>query len=558
MAQSIESKIPNSAEAVISVNGDRLTELVPIAKFNEYSFAQKMLEKLSRNSESELTLNSIEDLGFDVNSKAFYFFKRTDSISYHTFLIKLTDKNKFESLMSPRDKESIVTEEGLRVMAENRLITVWNDNLLLFSAYEKGRPYFKEHEERFMSQMEHEDITYYQLKKALTSKWAKIHAFNVIKGHGETSILSNKSYASSKDKNAAASVWLSDYGQLISDVMFDMYGGNAISSLIPWESISNLYGFKSVVANLYFDKGAARMTTEMEMSSDLIKSSKSFYNSKIDKAFFNYLNYDETLAYMSLSLNTKALLEEYPKLQARVFDRAVPTKKGELDLVVDLLSLLLDEEAISDLITGDVLFTLDNFEEKEVTYTSYEFDEDYNRKETTRTKNEIVPDFTIMIGSKKDKLLNKAARLGVKQKLFEDKNGYFKINIPQKEVPFGLYLYAAIKNDILFFTTSEEKISNIVNNRFIKNPGKHQKLIKSCSSVLYINGEKLISKVPESELSRKERRYFNYAKESLKDAYFKTLKIKGNKLLSEMNINTANSEENSLKLFLNLIDALAK
>ncbi|GAA3607964.1 hypothetical protein Q4Q39_10235 [Flavivirga amylovorans] len=556
IAQNIESKIPSSSEAVISINGDRIIELISITEFDNFNFAKKIFKKVNRKTDSTFIVSSIKDLGFDINSKAFYFYTRTDSISYHNFLVKLTDKNKFESLLSTRDKEKIISEGGLHIMADNSSITVWNDNLLLFTGYEKHYNYFKENEERFMAEPENEGVSYYKVKKKITSRWTKAHALNIFKGHGGTSISNSKNYIASKDKNAVASVWVQNYSQLIFGAMSGIYNKMGVSSLDALKSASNLYGVKSITANLYFDEEATRLTTQMEVSSEWQKTFKSFYNSKMNKNFYNYFNQNDILAYMSFSMNTQALLEEYPALMTSMYGGIMPNYKEEVNLSGEFLSLLLDEEAIGELMTGDMLFVLNDFGEKEVTYTTYEYDENYKSKEVTKTKKEVVPDFMIMIGSKKEALLNKVVRLGIKHKLIANKEGYYKINVPKKDMPFDLYV--VVKNDILFFTSSEEKISNIVNNRYVKNLGKHQKLIKNNSSVFYINGEKLISKVPVSELSRKERRYFDYAKDNLKDAYFKSSKMKGNKIQSEIKINTSNSHGNSLNVFFNLIEALAK
>ncbi|NMH88366.1 hypothetical protein [Flavivirga algicola] len=560
IAQNIESKIPNSTEAIISINGDRLIELVSIAEFDDYNFAKKMFNELNRKNDSTFTVSSVKDLGFDIDSKAFYFHKRTDSISYHNFMVKLTDRNKFENLLPKKKRESIISEGGMHIKASNGAIAVWNDHLLLFTGYEKQRSYFKENEERLMAKPENQELSYYKVKKRMTSQWAKTYALDIFRGNGEASILNNKNYRANKDENAVASVWVRNYGHLLNGAMSAGMSGMGRKGGMPFfkgfEPTSDLYGFKSVVANLYIDEDAIKLTTEMEVNSDWQKIIKNIYNSKMNHSFYDYFNQNEALAYMSFSMDIQALLEEYPALMTRIYGGITPKYKEEMDLTGAFFSLLIDEEAIGELMTGDVLFVLNDFGEKEVTYTSYEFDEDYKRKELTKTKNEVVPDFTIMIGSKKEKLLNKVVRLGVKHGLFENTGGYYKMNLPDMKTPVDLY--AVVKNDILFFTTSEERISNIVNNRFVKDLGKHKKLIKNNNTIFYINGQELMSRMPFSELNSKARRYFNYTKDNFKDAYFKGSKVKGNKVHSEIKINTSSSQGNSLKAFLNFIEVLAK
>ena len=367
--------------------------------------------------------------------------------------------------------------------------------------------------------------------------------------------MNDKNYLASKDKDAAASLWVKNYGGLMNGFMSSIYGMSGMSSLAGLQG--NMYnGFESVVANLYFDADATRMTMEMEVNSEWGKALKKVYNSRMNKNFFNYFNQKDALAYMSFSMDMQALFEEYPNLITSMYGGMVPQYKQEMDLGGDFMSLLLDEEAIGELMTGDMLFVLNDFGEKEVTYTSYEYDEDYKRKEVTKTKKDVVPDFTIMIGSKKGKLLNKAARLGIKYELFENKAGYYKINVPKSEIPVDLY--TVVKNDILFFTTSEEKISNIVRDRFVKDLGKHQKMMQKNVHTFYMNGTKILSRIPAAQLSTKELGIMNYVKENFKDAYYKTSKMKGNKMRSEMKMNVSSSQGNSLKVFLNFIEFAAR
>ena len=73
-------------------------------------------------------------------------------------------------------------------------------------------------------------------------------------------------------------------------------------------------------------------------------------------------------------------------------------------------------------------------------------------------------------------------------------------------------------------------------------------------STFYVNGQQLFSKVPESELSKKEKNYLQFAQQNFTDAYFKSSKMKGNKMHSEMKINTTTAKGNSLKLMLDFME----
>jgi len=551
IAQNLESKIPNSAQAVVSVNGSNLLELISIAEFDKYSFSKEIFGEFNRKDREE-KIQSIADFGFEINSKGYYFYKPTDSVKYHTFMVKLADRNKFESLLSKRDKEKIERKDGMNIFVESSAVAMWNDQMLVFTGSDRSYSYFDQNKERLMKLAENDNDDFYDIKRRLVKVWTAAHVKSVFNGSSGNSILTNKSYVSSKDAKAEASAWIKNYGELISSAV-DLYRFSGL----PRNSFnSSLFGLESITSNLYLEDDAMRMTGEMEIDENWQKIFKKMYNSKMNSNFFKYFDQNQALAYMSFSMDMQAVFEEYPAMMASIYGSVLPEAREEIQVGTELISILMDEEAIGDLVTGDMLFILNDFGEKEVTYTSYEYDEDYKRKEVTKTKVDVLPDFTFMIGSKKGKFLTKAALLGVKHKLGVRKGGYFKILAPKSEIPFDMY--TAVKNDILFFTTSEDRIKNILNGTHKSDLGKHKKLIKNNVSTIYVNGEKLMDKIPSDELSRREREFLKYGQDHYKDAYFKTSKIKGNKMKSEVKINIKDSKENSLKLMFNYIDLLAK
>ncbi len=555
-AQNLENKIPANAMAVISVSGNELLELVSISEFDDYSFVKKMFEELHKNNDSSKALESIEDLGFNTSSKAYYFYTSNDSVNYHTILLKLTDKNKFESLLPNRIKDRIERKDNVNLMTDNKSVTIWNDQMLVLSFGEKSNQYFEENEKPARELEEIEDKPNYTIDNGTINDWTKKHVTSIFNGSSGQLITTNKSYLASRDKDAVASAWVHNYGELISGAMSDLSSMSGLASLSGTGLKSSLYGFKSVMANLYFEENGMRMSTQMEVSDDWQKIFKKIYKSKMNANFFKYFNQNEALAYMSFSMDMQAIFEEYPTMMANIYGGMMPKANEEIQVARELVSMLLDEKAIGQLITGDMLFVLNDFGEKEVSYTSYEYDEDYNRKEVTKTKKDMMPDFTLMIGSEKGKFLTKTALLGVKYELAESKLGYFKVQAPRSEIPFDLY--TAVKNDILFFTTSEDKISKIVNKSYVSNVGKHQKLIKNNISTVYVNGKQILSKVPASALNKREAGYLKFVQQNFKDAYFNASKMKGNKMQSEVKINTTGSQKNSLKLMLDFIEVLAK
>ncbi|GEM_PF-3114453 len=544
-AQSLESKIPANAKLVVTIDGSHLLELVPLTEFENYSVIKEIIKEIK---EDKPHINGISDLGFDINSDAYYFYQPTDSIIYHVGLIKLKNRVDFEKLLDSSAQKKIVRSGNVSHYAEDSDLNImWNDNILMLSGGMPSYSYFDENRERFEAQALNEDEGFYEIKNRVAGSWAANYAKQLFNYNG-VSIASNQGYLKSKDNNASATLWIKSYGELMGGFMSSSLGMLVGSGLNM--NYSN-YGIGSVTAHLYFEKETARITSKMEVNDRWEKALKKMYSSKIDPSFFKYINENEMLGYTSISIDTEAFLEEYPKLMSEIYGGMLPDYREESILAAELFTLILDEEAIGELITGDMLFVLNDIVDKDVTYTTYEYDDDYNEKEVVKTKKESSPDFTIIVGSENEKLLLRLIRLGVKHEAFEHKSSYYKINLPSK-TPFDLY--AVIKDEKVFLTTSEKRITNIINNRTVSQVGNHKKIMKNNTSVIYMDLNKLMDKIPESELSEDEEQFVAYAKDNLRNAYFKTGKMKGKTISSELILETAKNRKNSLKVLLDFLE----
>ena len=543
-AQRLESKIPANAQAVISVNGENLLELISLTEFNNNGLAKEMIKEVGRKNPD---FNSLADFGFNLESKAFYFYQPSDSISYHNFIIKLKDRNAFEKVLDTATTNKIVKTGDVNSILEYDTSIKWNNNTLMFTVGDRSYSYFDKHKERFMKQAESEEEELYILKRRIVGEWITNYATKLFNYNG-ASILANKSYLKSIDKNAAASAWVNSYGELMSGMMGGLgYLAGAGGLNMNYNNL----GFGTMSGNLYFEKDAARLTYNMEVNDRWKKAIKKMYRSKIDQSFFNYFNENEIIGYTSIAMNTEAVLDEYPNLISDIYGGMLPDFKDEMEVSSELFSILLDEEAIGDLVSGNMLFILNDLGEKEVTYTTYEYDDDYNETKVEKTKKELSPEFTFMVGSENEKLLFKLIKLGVKHKALEQNANYYKMNLPNK-TPFDLY--AVIKDEIVFITSSEKQIANIVSANPVSVLGNHKKMIRKNAAVMYLDVKKLLAKIPAEELRKDEKKMVSFATDNLNNAYYKSGKMKGNNMVSEFVLETANNRENSLKVLLDFID----
>ncbi|WP_157821862.1 hypothetical protein [Tenacibaculum sp. Bg11-29] len=554
-AQKLESKVPNNADIVIEANAENLFKLINVSDINNNMLGEEILKNINRRRENKVT--SVSKTGVNIKSNAYYFFQKTDSISYHTILVELNDRKLYESMLKKRNVEKIQKENGYSFIRGSREVTIWNDKLLLIVNAQKSYSYFKKHKERFEA-LKEEGESMYAVKKRFSKLWTLKKAFSILENNGlSSSIATNSSFQKGKKKGASATLWVRNYGMLMSDVIGSL--GSSVYGAMPYLSLqkgNNIYGIEEVTANLFFNESSASISLDMFISDDMKKSFKKIYNKKMNNTLINSFDHNKALAFWSVSMNTEELLLEYPGMMDKMYGGMLPKFKEEIDIVGDLLSLVLDEKAIAELFTGDALFVLNDFSEQDVSYTSYKYDDDYKRKAIVKTKKILVPDFTLMIGSEKKELLNKMFRLGKKHKAVSEFNGVFEFDKKIGKLPFNLY--AVVKNNVLYVTTSKTRAVGIRVGRGDYKSTKYRKLIKNNSSVLYTDVNRLIENLPTNLFGRDERKMSAFSKENVKDAYFKVSKVKGNKMSSELRLNTNGKNGNTLKTLFKFIDHMAK
>lgn len=554
-AQKLESKIPNNADIVIAANAENLFKLINVSDIDNSMLGKEMLKSINRRRDDKVT--SVGETGVNIKSNAYYFFQKTDSISYHSFLVELNDRKQYESMLKERSVKKIQKEDGYSFIRGSREVMIWNDNLLLIVNAQKSYSYFKKHKERFEA-LKEEGESMYSVKKRFSKLWTLKKAFSILENNGLfSSIATNSSFQKSKKKGASATLWVRNYGMLMSDIIGSL--GSSVYGAMPYLNLqkgNNIYGIEGVAANLFFNESSASISLDMFISDGMKKSFKKIYNKKMNSTLINSFDHNKALAFWSVSMNTEELLLEYPEMMDKMYGGMLPKFKDEIDIVGDLLSLVLDEKAIAELFTGDALFVLNDFAEKDVTYTTYKYDKDYKSKEVVKTRKALVPDFTLMIGSEKKELLNKMFRLGKKHKVVSEFNGVFEFDKKLGKLPFDLY--AVVKNDVLYMTTLKTRAISIGAGRGVYKSTKYSKLIKKNSSVLYTDVNRLIENLPTDLFERDERKMSAFSKENIKDAYFKVSKVKGNKMSSELRLNTKGKNGNALKMLFEFIDHMAK
>ncbi len=387
-----------------------------------------------------------------------------------------------------------------------------------------------------------------RIKDSLAGVWAREYTESIFNRPTDQSILDNHSYLLSVKKDALMTGWLSNLEAIYSTLLPDLFGMRGDGKLFSY------YG--SVYAGLYADGEGFKLGTAMEVSDDLARSFKRIYRPKINRKFLKYVNSDNAVGFFGFAMDSKAYLEELPKLMNDTYGKIFAQYENEISLGAEIVSLLLDEEAIASVAKGDGLFVLNGIAEKEVTYTDYEYDEDYNYKEVEKTKMETIPDFMAMFSSENASLYNRFVNYFQYKMLLTDDGGIYHIG--QSELPFDLYLYR--RDDIVFLGTSVEEMENVRDNRIRGSISKeHRKLLTKNRFAGLMSTKKLSENIPKEQL-RSLDNYIAFHKifGNLGDFYFRSNGIKGNVITGEFVAQTPEGYDNAVQYLFTLIDYAAQ
>ena len=365
------------------------------------------------------------------------------------------------------------------------------------------------------------------------------------------SIVANNSYKKSVDANADATMWFKNDVSKFFVLGSNSYRYGSNKSELDRLMETDING--ETVAKLYFEKDKARIKIDGDYGNTVKETMTSVFDKTIDPRFFNYMKKD-LLGYFSLSGNTKNFFNKMPGMYSEMYQKLYPNNESEISLAADMFSLIIDEEAIGDLIVGDAMFVLNGLNTKEVTYTTYEYDENYNKEEVVKTKNELIPDFLFMLSSKNEKIINKIFKLGVTKKGLVAEGTYFATTQTNRDLPITLYM--VYKDEIFFVSSQESEIKEIIaggNGNLVK---EHKNLLEANTSVVYYNNKKLMEQLPKEEIKGdKQQEAYNYILTKSEDSFW-TVNAKQGNLDSEIIVNIPKGEKNSAKYFFDMLNKM--
>lgn len=351
-------------------------------------------------------------------------------------------------------------------------------------------------------------------------------------------------------RDAASDVFIyTDYGSLVNN---RIYG--RMMKMYEFGSLLNSAYNSNSSYNLYFDKDQVRLINNYQHKNpEVQKSVSEIYKGRKNKKLARLIN-NKSIGYYAINVNGS---KYFDMMYALIKNAGDTVYQKETELIMETVKIVLDEEAISKIAPGNGIFVLNELKSKTVEYTEYDYDDDFNEKETKKTKEVVVPDFTFAFATENEEYWNRIFNLLATNKNtaknFSKKGNMFSFK-EDKNSGYLDELFFTVKDGIVYVMTSAEGLR-------VENQGQNSKEWMKDSMKYPASGrfdvQKLLAGLEKEFKTGSERKMLDTVRKNVGDIYFKS-EAKGNTIQTEIDYSIKGSSENSLMYFFDLFDEMYK
>ena len=555
-AQSLVNHIPKDVMMVMSIHPDALNKKMSLEKIKALQMYEMMLQEMSKSmnpaNQQELydVLKNPSNYGVDLFSGSYVFGNFAEGEMDVNYIFQLNDRSKFRSLLdqyADDEFKNAITKKGDDEMSLSGegLGLGWNNKMVVFSMSQSTPDYnFSDEEEPVDSSAD--------IKMSVQK-----NIENILHLSPANSIATVPGYTSLATGPKDMMVWV-NYASLMSiysdafdmgmGMIQDMPGG-AYTGMIM-EAMKGLYDGSYMGMKMNFDQGALNMDYDMYMGEKMARYFGGITDNRVDKKFARYIKGNNLLGYFAFSFNVKNLVKGYREMGLDMV-KDMPMIGDLSKDALDILSIAIDEEALYNLFTGDMLFAVTGMREFEKMMKTYEYDDDFNQTEVEKMVKQSLPEFTMMMsyGNKAD--LMKFIRLGLHTSVIQSEGNYFKASVP--DLPMDIYM--AMKDGIFFVSNNTDLVRNHLDKGYSKKERlskKHCKTLQKHPMVFYWDVP--LTMQAAAELSPQAAGMLNAERSPVREVSFKWDPIKGRMNHSSLNIDFTDKSRNSLEVLLQLME----
>ncbi|GGH17146.1 hypothetical protein FAZ19_12760 [Sphingobacterium alkalisoli] len=414
------------------------------------------------------------------------------------------------------------------------------------------------YEDQEDSYQDETNTAYYQwlaqtdsIKGSILGGWINTEMSNIISGTYK-SFTAPKGFTKKSNKGTVAHYWVRSVDELYQNFM----PTGIIEQAFGIGSLSKLkYGYEQANLSLDVDENKMKLHGTLGLDRETARIFKKIYGRKLNSKMYKYVDKD-ALGFLSFSVNSEAYLKYIPQYIQKYYGGFMPKYQEAFSIGATLFDIVVDEKAVGKVFKGDNLFVLNGVTMQEITYTDYEYDEDYNYKQIEKTKMDEIPQLLWMFSSDDMRLFEQLLALGVRQEEVVQEDGIYKIGKLSRQ--FSNF-YVLMKDGIVFLGNDENQIKGIKNNTYSANIDRASKKVmrKNRFAALF-----RLNKVPAlmEDLEVPMSKDFDNLRADLAqygDFYMTSPGMKGNSFQGELGIEFPNKGENALYFLMDLLERMA-
>lgn len=268
----------------------------------------------------------------------------------------------------------------------------------------------------------------------------------------------NKKIMQYDKNNTLVHLWVKD----LDDVYRSALPYDALSMSFGFNMKNLNYGYQDATLDFVQEQNVLKLKTSIGLDEDVQQIFAKMYKNKANRKFAKYVP-ENHLGYLSLNVNTEAYLNSIPTLFERWYAPLLSSYSDLVSIGGLALQVALDEKAIAKVMKGDHVVFINDLKKVTTEYVDYEYDDDYNYTEVTKTKEEEIPNFLWMFTSEDQRIFTRLLAFAEKEQKASLTNGIFKISENEKSMP----IYVFFKDDIVFVGNDEAQLLSIKENRFV-------------------------------------------------------------------------------------------
>lgn len=201
-----------------------------------------------------------------------------------------------------------------------------------------------------------------------------------------------------------------------------------------------LTGNISTSYSIDFENGSATVKFLNTYNENVYPYMKRSYGVKQNKNLLKYIDGDNLLGYMSVAVNAKELAKFYEEFYFELLEN-IPKRNSEMNILpaMRLAYAFIDKEMLYNTLDGRAILACTGFTDIKMKYSTYTYDEEFNRKEITEERMVRQPRMVMAasIGNKENakKMFDILSSFDVFVKIKENVFAFYG----DRHIPFNLY-----------------------------------------------------------------------------------------------------------------------